>query len=313
VELVYFLGRFHVLALHVPIGLLLVAALADALSRRPRFRAMHAALPFLWGVGAVSASVTVALGYMHFAEGGFEGASGDAHRLAGTGLAIASIGLWLIAARWRMTYLKVRTLLIVVVVALVVVTGHYGGNLTHGASYLFGGAASADPRALPAAASVPDAGVVQTFLDAGFAVRPVSQSDPRLVVHASFADGPSDAQLEVLDTHGALIVDLSLTRSRLDDAALARFAGSLTQVAQLRLDNNALGDAGIASLAGLEALEALNLYGNAAVGDASIESLAGLPSLERVYVWGTGLTEAGRARLGALRPDLDVHAGVSAP
>lgn len=311
-DFIYFLGRFHVLVLHIPISLLLVAALADVLSRSQRFGYLYPALPFLWGAGAVSAVLTVVLGYMHFAEGGFDTVSGDAHRLFGTLLAIASVLLWLVAALWQAVYLRLRTPLMLLVVVLVFVTGHFGGNLTHGESYLFGGAqAAVQPAAEPAEG--PDPALVQRLVEAGFSVRAVAQSDPRLIVAASGTDGLTEAQLALLAEHGPQIVDLSLPRAGLDDADVSRFASSLGQVAHLRLDNNALGDAGIASLAGLDALEALNLYGNPGVTDASVETLADLASLARVYVWGTGMTETGREALSRLRPDLEVHAGTSGP
>jgi hypothetical protein len=309
-DFIYFLGRFHVLVLHVPISLLLVAALADALSRRPRFRYLHAALPFLWGTAALSAVLTVVLGYMHFAEGGFEGRDGDAHRLFGTSLAAVSLVVWFLAVRARVFYLRLRTPLILIVIALVAVTGHFGGNLTHGASYLFG-ASAAPPSAQPVSAG-PDPLLVQSLIGAGFTVRAVSQTDPRLVVHADFAAGATDAQLDALSAAGEAIVDLSLPRSALDDADLARIASALTALIRLRIDNNALSDEGVASLAGLTELRSLNLYGNTAITDASIDTLTTLPALTQVYVWGTGIGAAGLARLRAERRQLGVHSGIDA-
>ena len=54
-EFVYFLGRFHVLALHLPIGLVLAAIVLDFLARKPRFEPLGAARTFLWSGAAVTA------------------------------------------------------------------------------------------------------------------------------------------------------------------------------------------------------------------------------------------------------------------
>ena len=49
---IYFLGRFHVLVLHLPIGILLLAALLEVLVRFPRFRPFEPILPTIWLLGA---------------------------------------------------------------------------------------------------------------------------------------------------------------------------------------------------------------------------------------------------------------------
>ena len=43
-EFVYFLGRFHVLMLHLPVGILCLAVLFEVLVRFPRFRFLEPAV-----------------------------------------------------------------------------------------------------------------------------------------------------------------------------------------------------------------------------------------------------------------------------
>lgn len=135
-ELIYFLGRFHVLVLHLPIGILLLAVIAEILARRERYRALESAVGFMWLAGAVSAILTVALGYMHASEGGFEGAALDGHRLAGTSLAVVATLIWAARSKLDVAYARLWPVGIVLVVGLLFVTGHFGGNLTHGETYL---------------------------------------------------------------------------------------------------------------------------------------------------------------------------------
>src|SRR5512139_1210007 len=136
-DFVFFVGRFHVLALHLPIGIVIAAVALDWAARRPRYAALAQASPFFWCAAAISAVVTAALGYMHFAEGGFTGPSAEAHRFWGTLTAVAALGSWWLAARGRGTAAgAVRLADGIIMLALVSITGHYGGNLTHGTTFL---------------------------------------------------------------------------------------------------------------------------------------------------------------------------------
>jgi uncharacterized membrane protein len=137
-EFIYFLGRFHVLALHIPIGIIVAVLVLEWLVRKEKYKHLESAAAFLWLAGAASAILTVVLGYMHFSEGGFEGPSGYQHRNFGTALAVIITVVALIRASafaksYRPVFLPAAILLFV----LVSMVGHYGGNLTHGSTYLF--------------------------------------------------------------------------------------------------------------------------------------------------------------------------------
>ena len=95
-DFVYFLGRFHVLALHLPIGIIVALCVLEILSRKERYRYLEAASPYLWGATALTALVTVLLGFMHFAEGSFTGPSADQHRFFGTVVAVVATGVALL-------------------------------------------------------------------------------------------------------------------------------------------------------------------------------------------------------------------------
>src|SRR6185503_20199274 len=134
---VYFLGRFHVLVLHLPIGMIVVLFVLEFLSRKERYRYLQAAAPFLWGATALSALVTVLLGFMHFAEGAFTGPSADMHRMLGTVVAvIATVVALLRASSFATSYMPLFFPASIGLLVLVSITGHYGGNLTHGSTYL---------------------------------------------------------------------------------------------------------------------------------------------------------------------------------
>src|SRR5262245_31755273 len=135
-DTLYFLGRFHVLLLHLPIGILLLAVVLEIASRRERFRHLASALDAVWMLGAVSAIATAVLGYLHASEGGFDNAAISAHRIAGTSLAVVATLVAVVRTKFASLYSVGWPVASVVIVALLFATGHFGGNLTHGDTYL---------------------------------------------------------------------------------------------------------------------------------------------------------------------------------
>lgn len=135
-DLLYFLGRFHVLVLHLPIGILLLAAFMECLVRRPRFAALQPGMPFIWLAGAICALVTVTLGYMHAAEGGFDGPAINSHRNSGVALTLFAFAVWAWRSESPASFNRGWLVAVLGTTALLFVTGHYGGNLTHGSTFL---------------------------------------------------------------------------------------------------------------------------------------------------------------------------------
>lgn len=136
-DFIFFIGRFHVLLLHLPIGIIVALFALEWLSRKDKYRHLAPASPFLWGAMAVTSIVTVVMGYMHFAEGAFTGPSGSSHRLYGTIVAVlATVVALLRFSKFGTNNKGVFMPASLVLLVLIAITGHYGGNLTHGSTYL---------------------------------------------------------------------------------------------------------------------------------------------------------------------------------
>ena len=134
---IFFLGRFHVLMLHLPIGIIVVLFLMEWLSRKERYRYLQSAVPFLWGAMAITSLLTVILGYMHFAEGSFTGSSAYQHRFFGTTVAVLATAVaFLRTSSFADNYKPVFFPASAVLLLLITITGHFGGNLTHGSTFL---------------------------------------------------------------------------------------------------------------------------------------------------------------------------------
>ena len=126
------LGRAHVIIIHFPIALLLMAALGEVCGRiRGR--------PVGWTtgtliLGALGAMFSMGLGWMLVWFSGYApSATLTLHQYLGTGTAL--MAMVSAAVHWKIARLQARwwtTGLILITGAMVGLTGHLGGTLVHG-------------------------------------------------------------------------------------------------------------------------------------------------------------------------------------
>ncbi len=154
-----FLGRFHPLVVHLPIGFLLLAAILYALSFFKAYSFLLRALPIILLLGGISSVVAAVLGWILSTEGGYQESTLQWHQWMGISVAIIAIASWLWTS--NITLKKIRKkdetpwlsqedinhrvitnkrnvgLVMGLLLVLISITGHLGGNLTHGDQYLF--------------------------------------------------------------------------------------------------------------------------------------------------------------------------------
>lgn len=154
------LGRFHILALHVPIGVLVATLVAEAatLLRRHRRGAdlmVTYLLPLLvaTGVAAILLGLTLAHAETYPAK---LIARHRNHTLAG--ITVAGVATLLLPLRARARRWGHRALL-GASAGLMMLGAHFGGTITHGADFLFPSAEAKKPNVLP---EDTDAGAIDT-------------------------------------------------------------------------------------------------------------------------------------------------------
>jgi uncharacterized membrane protein/mono/diheme cytochrome c family protein len=139
-EIALFLGRFHPLLVHLPIGFLLIGFLLELFSRLPRFAEYRHAVAFVLFLGAWSSILAAGLGYLLSLGGGYDEDLLALHQWLGIGVAVAAIGALLLKTRLNKQTSRVKEraygLTLTLTVLLMMGAGHYGGSLTHGADYL---------------------------------------------------------------------------------------------------------------------------------------------------------------------------------
>lgn len=128
-----FMGRFHPALVHLPIGFLVLLALLELFALKPGNKHLKTARPLILAASFVAALVTVVSGWLLADAGGYDERLLLWHRWSGVGVAMASL---LLLAFHMVGLMKPYRILMPLTVALVAVTGHFGGSLTHGADYL---------------------------------------------------------------------------------------------------------------------------------------------------------------------------------
>ena len=139
-DLLLFAGRFHPLLVHFPIGLLLLAGILELLATRRGFRGLRPAAGVVLWLGAVSAVAAVTAGYLLSLEGGYDAAVVGRHAWLGLGVAVCAVSAAFLRTRRRRLDAPLRARayppLLAATLVAVVLTGHRGAELTHGAGYL---------------------------------------------------------------------------------------------------------------------------------------------------------------------------------
>ncbi|HSB92962.1 MAG TPA: DUF2231 domain-containing protein [Flavitalea sp.] len=134
-----FIGRFHPMIVHLPIGFLLLAIVFLLMSRRPGFASLQPAVSFSFGAGAVASVVAIITGYFLSTSGDYDEELLLRHQVMGYITSTLAIGAWLLS---RQTYFAFQSgarfvwLKAILLLAIVSYTGHLGGSLTHGEDYL---------------------------------------------------------------------------------------------------------------------------------------------------------------------------------
>jgi uncharacterized membrane protein len=130
-----FLGRFHPMVVHLPIGFFLLGIIFDLLSRFPKFKEVEATLKYIYLLAAISIVVSIVPGILITAEGGYNDETLSLHWLCGILTCAAAWGLWHIHRRDIRIKGYYYTLLLILSLVFLLVTGHMGGKLTHGENY----------------------------------------------------------------------------------------------------------------------------------------------------------------------------------
>lgn len=131
-----FIGRFHPVLVHLPIGILLTGLLLQWLSRKESYHISPQVIKLVLFCGMLGAVISCITGSLLSLSGDYDESLVSWHMWMGFAVAICSMFLFMKLARKELdnTYKALSVGLLL----LITVTGHLGGTLTHGSGYLTG-------------------------------------------------------------------------------------------------------------------------------------------------------------------------------
>jgi len=129
-----FFGHFHVVLVHLPIGILLLACIFQWLERRPKFSSLHVATNIALLIGMICAILSALTGYLLSFSGDYDEGLVITHQWFGISVAAVSIAMFYYHN--KAVSFKTQVSISILLFVLIIITGHLGGSLTHGSDYL---------------------------------------------------------------------------------------------------------------------------------------------------------------------------------
>ena len=127
-----FLGRFHPLIVHLPIGFLIIAYIMEMVGHFDSGKNRHfrQAVPFILVAGFICGVLAAITGFLLSRGGGYELEAVSSHQWSGISTALLTLITFIL--RQKKTYLPLFTITVI----SVFVSGHLGGELTHGKGFI---------------------------------------------------------------------------------------------------------------------------------------------------------------------------------
>ena len=128
------LGHFHVVLVHLPIGILLLACVFQWMERRPKFASLHTATSIALLIGMICAIFSALTGFLLSFSGDYDESLVITHQWFGISVAAVSIAMFYYHT--KAAAFKTQVSISILLFVLIIITGHLGGSLTHGSDYL---------------------------------------------------------------------------------------------------------------------------------------------------------------------------------
>ncbi len=131
-----FLGRFHPVVVHLPIGFFLLAVIMEWMKKGTEDGVWQQAIRLGWLTGAITATIAAFVGWLLANHGTYFETDLFLHRWFGIGIAVIGWIVWWGKSKMKNTHFLQSKWMPIAMAGLLLVTGHLGGNLTHGRGYL---------------------------------------------------------------------------------------------------------------------------------------------------------------------------------
>jgi hypothetical protein len=338
------IGRLHPLLVHLPIGILALALVSEAYRPRTEDEAgtSTSVRRLLWLLGTGSAAASCMTGLLLANEGGHVSDLTDRHKWSAIATTLlASFGYASTFAHGgSRTHRLLRRSAQIGVLSGLLLTGHFGGSITHGEGYLTTilpkptrsgqpgesipegssgnpgkstrNQSGTDPSKTleewaPEDVQEADTAVLARLRGTGMVVLPVEPGNGRLQATLMNLSVPADSAVRMLAAVSSQLVWLKADVKDLTDKGCVALA-ELTRLTRLSMAGSAVTDTGLTHLAGLVKLRRLNLTGTA-VTEQGLESLGPKPAMTELFLFGTKVRRASLEGFDSLFPSAVIDTG----
>jgi uncharacterized membrane protein len=132
-----FVGRFHPLLVHLPIGFLLLGILMEWYQRFRKNEKLSNLISYAWLLGGIGGALAAFCGWWLGETGLYFEGNLFLHRWIGIAIVILAFMGWRIKKTPEKYSNLVHQGVNILLIAVLTFEGHLGGNLTHGEAYLF--------------------------------------------------------------------------------------------------------------------------------------------------------------------------------
>jgi uncharacterized membrane protein len=138
---IFWIGHFHPVVLHLPIGLLIGLFIVELYGLIKRTNEHKTATYILTMLCALSGVLATLLGLALASEGGYTGDTVFWHKWTGIGVSVATVIMWIgkhfSYVLFKARYTVIYSAALLVAMVLLPIAGHFGGELSHGSAFLF--------------------------------------------------------------------------------------------------------------------------------------------------------------------------------
>ena len=128
------IGRFHPLIVHLPIGFIVLGILIEL--NKKKLGWSNDALKFIFFWASITGVFSIISGFFQYQNGGYLWETVQNHFIAGVLTIILSFSFYLKLIENSIFKSIPRKLFIIANSVILILTGHLGGNITHGEEHL---------------------------------------------------------------------------------------------------------------------------------------------------------------------------------
>jgi hypothetical protein len=296
-QLGQFIGRFHPVLVHIPVGMVFFAVFWEIWSRRrPHLPSTRP----VWILAAFSICPALLSGFLLKNEGGFDVILLKWHQFAAFGTAAVLGGIVFLQKKQTARSTVVTTAILSGIGLLSTLL--LGQFMVHGSI----STATSERPAAPGPPPAP-ANAIAALQNLGVMITPLSENNHALSLNCINAPALTDSNAYRLEVLAEQIVWLKLGGSTIHHQGMA-VIGRLRALQKLGLENMNLGDSALLYLNNLPLLESINLNGNPITG-TGVGYLKALPALKKVYLFNTAIKKSEFPALFALFPRTQIDTG----